>query len=76
MPLIEAIDVIDAVPEWLRLELWEAVSNLPPIYREAIELHFLKGWSIREIAEEKNLPQGTVLSRIHEAKNRLRERFA
>ena len=66
----------DNAREVLCQEVREAIAILPPIYQEVIELHVLEGWRIRRIAEEMNLAQGTVLSRIHKAKNRLRKRFA
>lgn len=76
LPLVDDINVMDDVREALLHAVREAISNLPPIYQEVIELHFFEGWPVRKIAEERQLKLGTVLSRIHEGKKRLRRHFA
>ena len=60
----------------LYMEADEAIAELSPIYREVVELHYKQRWSIAEIALEKNLPDGTVKWRLHEARKQLREYFA
>ncbi len=83
-PLVDALTMtevnLDALTEIeldaLRQEVREAVADLSPIYREVTELHYFKSWSIREIAEDKNLKSGTVKRRLHEARNRLRRHSA
>ena len=83
-PLVDALNLtevnLDALTEIeldaLRQEVREAAADLSPIYREVTELHYFKSWSIPEIAEEKNLPQGTVKRRLHEARNLIRRHFA
>ena len=84
VPLVDALNLtevnLDALTEIeldaLRQEVREAVADLSPIYREVTELHYFKSWSIREIVEEKNLPQGTVKRRLHDARNLIRRHFA
>ena len=56
-----------------RLRLHEALAQLPSKQRRALTAHFLDGLSIRDIAERDHVPYGTVLSRIANAKERLRE---
>lgn len=54
------------------------VKKLNPLYRKLIELRYLKEYSYLEIAEELNLPIGTVKARIHRSRellfNTLKER--
>ena len=75
-PLVDALGLTEIDLDARRQEVREAVANLPPLYREVVELHYFESWSIREIAEEKNLPQGTVKRRLHDARNLIRRHFA
>ena len=50
----------------------KAVDDLPKIYREIIVLSEFEGFSIEEIAKRLKIPQGTVKSRHHKAKELLR----
>lgn len=50
----------------------QAVTDLPPALREAIALRELAGLRYREIAEAVGCPVGTVMSRLHLARRRLR----
>jgi RNA polymerase sigma-70 factor (ECF subfamily) len=50
-----------------------AISGLPDILREAIELRLREGLSYEEIADVLGIPVGTVRSRLHHALRRLRE---
>ncbi len=47
------------------------VKKLNPLYRKLIELRYFKEYSYLEIAEELNLPLGTVKIRIHRSKELL-----
>ena len=44
------------------------VSQLKPQYRKLIELRFFKEYSYEEIANELNIPLGTVKAQIFRAK--------
>lgn len=54
------------------------VKKLNPLYRKLIELRYFKEYSYIEIAEELDLPLGTVKARIHRSRellsNTLKER--
>lgn len=50
-----------------------AVGRLRPIDRSALEAFYLRGMSLIEIAEEFDIPVGTVKRRLHVARNRLEE---
>jgi RNA polymerase sigma-70 factor (ECF subfamily) len=53
-------------------ELWDAIEQLTPCLREAIEGR-LKGWSITRIARDTQTPLPTVGTRVFRARQRLRE---
>lgn len=50
-----------------------ALAKLPPGQREVVVLAFYEGLSYREIARLLGVPEGTVKSRMHLAKRKLRE---
>lgn len=50
-----------------------AIAKLPPAQRAVVSLMALKELSQTEIAEVLGIPDGTVYSRVHEARARLRE---
>ncbi len=51
----------------------EAVLGLPEASRAALVLREYEGLSYREIAQALDIPMGTVMSRLHYARSRLRE---
>ena len=52
-------------------EIREMVRRLPPQIRETVVLKYFSGMSIEEIAETLGIPQGTVKSRLFNAKRML-----
>ncbi|MCB9890545.1 MAG: sigma-70 family RNA polymerase sigma factor [Planctomycetes bacterium] len=62
-----------------RRELFEAcrraISELPELWRVILTLRDLEGRSYDEIAEILDLPKGTVRSRLHRARARVRARL-
>ncbi len=56
-----------------QLDLAAAIDALEPIDRQALELHYLAGLKVAEIASVLEIPPGTVKSRLHRARNRLAE---
>lgn len=74
------IAVLDAEVVW---ESWrqaeavrEAVMELPVKLRAVIILREFEGLTYRSIAEVLGIPIGTVMSRLHEARARLRRRLS
>lgn len=74
-----------APPAWDLASLdWEhvderlkhAIENLRPDYRSALLLWGVEGLKYREIAEIQGVPIGTVMSRLHRARNQLAHELA
>ena len=55
-----------------RARITRALDALPQHHRAIIMLSDLEGLSYREIADVLNIPMGTVMSRLHNARKRLR----
>lgn len=51
----------------------EVVDELPPLHRAVVVLFYMENLSLEEIANVLELPVGTVKSRLHYARKRLRE---
>jgi RNA polymerase sigma-70 factor (ECF subfamily) len=58
--------------EW-RVEILEAIDSLGDKHRMVVILRYYAGMSNEEIAETLGLPSGTVRSRLHTARHRLKE---
>ena len=61
-PMTPADEIIDAA-EW-ETRIREAIAELPPEQAELLRLSFYEGMSHSDIAAERDLPLGTVKSRI------------
>ena len=55
--------------------LAEAVGELQPEYQTALLLWAVDGFSYKEIADACDVPIGTVMSRLHRARQKLAERL-
>jgi len=58
-----------------QIQVQEALLRLPDDLRMAITLYDIEGLSYREISSVLEIPEGTVKSRIHRARNALRDRL-
>jgi RNA polymerase sigma-70 factor, ECF subfamily len=56
-----------------RQKILQALDALPEHHRRIVVLGDLEGLSYREIADTLEIPMGTVMSRLHNARRRLRE---
>ena len=56
-----------------REALRRALPRVPSVFREAVLLRDVEGWSYREIAEMLGVEEGTVKSRAHRGRKRLRD---
>jgi RNA polymerase sigma-70 factor (ECF subfamily) len=66
----------DEPPEIDPQRLQQALEELPEIYRTPLILFYFEDFSYRDIAEQMDLPIGTVMSRIARARSFLRGRLA
>lgn len=65
---------IAAVREEQRLVL-EALNELPLDLQIALELHYWEGMTVGEVSEVLGIPPGTVKSRLHRARELLRDQL-
>jgi RNA polymerase sigma-70 factor (ECF subfamily) len=63
----------EAVGAERRARIARALESLPDHHRSIIILSDIQGLSYREIAEVLAIPMGTVMSRLHNARKRLRD---
>jgi RNA polymerase sigma-70 factor (ECF subfamily) len=63
------------VPEVEPEELQRALNELPEGFRTPVILFYFEDMSYRDIAEQMDLPIGTVMSRLARAKGHLRDRL-
>jgi RNA polymerase sigma-70 factor (ECF subfamily) len=57
-------------------DMRQAIYELDDDYREPLVLQVLMGFSTNEIAAQMGLKQGAVLTRLHRARAKLKERMA
>jgi RNA polymerase sigma-70 factor (ECF subfamily) len=62
-----------APPGDVNVVLWQAIGSLPAGHRAVVALFYLHGFAIEEIASLLDIPAGTVGSRLHTARRKLRE---
>jgi RNA polymerase sigma-70 factor (ECF subfamily) len=72
-PADPAVDLDrDLLQSQLRRRLFAALNQLTPMQREIVVLRDYQDLSYQEIAEMLEIPLGTVMSRLHGARQRLR----
>ena len=54
-------------------DVTDALRQLPDDFRMAVYLADVEGFGYREIAQVMHCPIGTVMSRLHRGRSRLRE---
>lgn len=54
------LTVREELPSEDRLDLYQALEDLPEKYRDVIKLKYLDGYTIREISAATGMPEGTV----------------
>jgi len=78
VPLNDLGDVAEPpenLPEIEPQKLQEALSELPEIFRTPVIMFYFEEFSYRDIAEQMEVPLGTVMSRLARAKSYLRSRL-
>lgn len=63
------------LPEVEPQRLQDALNELPEVFRTPVILYYFEEFSYRDIAEQMDLPMGTVMSRLARAKAYLRQRL-
>jgi RNA polymerase sigma-70 factor (ECF subfamily) len=66
----------DPPPDIEPAQLQAALDDLPEAFRTPVILFYFEDFSYRDIAEQMDLPIGTVMSRLARAKAQLRARLA
>lgn len=56
----------------LRRQVQDSVQKLPDMLRMPVLLFYMGGLSVREVAEALHLPQGTVKTRLYQARQQLK----
>ena len=59
----------------LRQEVWEAIDGLVEDHREVVILHYISGYTYKEIGQMLSVPVSTVQGRLQKARNQLRKEF-
>lgn len=57
-------------------DIYLNLDKLPPATRAVCTLHYLEGFSIREISDQLKLSDGTIKWHLSESRNRLRTLFS
>ena len=57
-------------------QLQGALNELPEVFRTPLILYYFEDFSYRDVAEQMDLPIGTVMSRLARAKAYLRSRLS
>ena len=71
-------DYLEAVPAEEKAEypeLWQEIAELPGKYRVPVVLHYVEGYSTKEIAGMLKTSEGSVRTRLYRGRMRLRERL-
>jgi RNA polymerase sigma-70 factor, ECF subfamily len=68
--------LLDPSQKQRKRELHQALSKLPFEFREILALREIEGWSYGQLASALNLPAPVVISRLTEARSRLRQAMA
>ncbi|MFJ7953395.1 sigma-70 family RNA polymerase sigma factor [Lysinibacillus sp. NPDC096418] len=74
--LKETIEQRGEIPDDSRFEITEAIAKLPKEQQELIFLKYFQDYKNQDIATLKNIPEGTVKSRLHTALKKLKFYFS
>lgn len=66
----------EVLRQFAHSEVREALDALPECFKATIYLADVEGYSYYDVAEIIGVPVGTVTSRLHRARNRLREQLS
>ncbi|MBQ3598852.1 MAG: RNA polymerase sigma factor [Clostridia bacterium] len=82
-PIVAIGEGFDIIDESVRIpddeeynsaeQVRKTVAYMAKTYREVIVRHYMNGESVAEISKSMGIPEGTVKSRLHSGRNRMRE---
>ena len=58
-----------------KTDLYDAIDQLPPVYKTVVILQYFEGMKIMEIAQVMNIPAGSVKAYLFRAKEALRNQL-
>jgi len=61
--------------EYLKMNLKNAIETLPSKYKDVFVLHYIEGYSLKEISDMLSIPVSLVKTRIHRCKLLLRKQL-
>lgn len=73
-PLAEDVPA-ESLPDAAELDARNAVASLPRELREAVVLYYKLGYSTEEISAIVHIPRGTVMSRLHRARESIKKQL-
>jgi RNA polymerase sigma-70 factor (ECF subfamily) len=56
-------------------EVWSAVRTLPRRQQQVVALHYLEGYTLRDIAATLSIAEGTVKAHLHQGRNALKQQL-
>jgi RNA polymerase sigma-70 factor (ECF subfamily) len=56
-------------------EVWSAVRSLPKRQQQVVALHYLEGYTLREIAAALSIAEGTVKAHLHQGRTTLKQQL-
>jgi RNA polymerase sigma-70 factor (ECF subfamily) len=68
-----AIPETEVLDQLAAAEVVAAVEKLPPLHREVVLLVDVEGFSYKDAAQVLGIPIGTVMSRLHRARQQLQK---
>jgi RNA polymerase sigma-70 factor (ECF subfamily) len=63
------VDAVEAVPD---PSVREALDRLPVKQRLPVVLHYMEGYSLKEVADMLHLPESTLRGRLYQARQALK----
>lgn len=80
LPLNEAVtEAVETTPDFVKeeyLELYESMKKLMEKDRICVQLFYMEGYSVKEIATILHIPEGTVKSRLNRARKQLKSNLS
>ena len=70
---LEEIQELAGGMDEAQVEVWEVVARLPEKLRIPVHLYYAEGYSTEEIAGMTGVPAATVRTRLHRARERLKD---